>query len=138
MGQRDDRILWSMQWVALVVVLVLLPALVILWGMPGKTADLWSWTIKPDFTPIFVGAGYGAGAYVFARVSRDKRWSSWRLLVQTFLIAVALLLVGAARAWDAFDSDNWMTYAYVIGLALGAVALAALYAAMERSGSSRA
>jgi len=67
-----------------------------------------------------VGAGYGAGAYVFARVSRDKRWSSWGLLVQTFLIAVAL------------------TYAYVIGLALGAVALAALYAAMERSGSSRA
>ena len=53
-----------------------------------------------------MGAGYGAGAYVFARVSRDKRWSSWGLLVQAFLIAVAL------------------TYAYVIGLALGAVALA--------------
>ena len=57
MSQRDDRILLSTQWVALVVVLVLLPALVI---------------------------------------------------------------------------------AYVIGLGLGAVALAALYAAMERSGSSRA
>ena len=70
MGQRDDRVLWSMQWVALVVV-VLLPALVILWGIP-------------------------------------------------------------------FDSDNWMTYAYVIGLGMGAVSLAALYVAMERSGSSRA
>jgi hypothetical protein len=168
MGQRDDRILLSMQWVALVVVLVLLPALVILWGMPGETADLWAWTIKPDLTPIFMGAGYGAGAYFFARVSwgkhwhagavgvlgaavftaqvgvgfmmlsRDERWSSWRLLVQTFLIAVTLLLVGAARAWDAFDSDNWMTYAYVIGLGMGAVSLAALYVAMERSGSSRA
>jgi len=57
MSQRDDRILLSTQWVALVVVLVLLPALVI---------------------------------------------------------------------------------AYVIGLGLGAVALAALYASMERSGSSRA
>jgi len=55
-----------------------------------------------------VGAGYGAGAYVFARVSRDKRWSSWGLLVQTFLIAVAL------------------TYAYVIGLALGALGAVAL------------
>jgi len=71
-------------------------------------------------------------------LSRDERWSSWRLLVQTFLIAVTLLLVGAARAWDAFDSYNWMTYAYVIGLGMGAVSLAALYVAMERSGSSRA
>ncbi|CAN5650579.1 hypothetical protein BH20ACT17_BH20ACT17_09230 [soil metagenome] len=70
MGQRDDRVLVD-QWVALVVVLVLLPALVILWGIP-------------------------------------------------------------------FDSDNWMTYAYVIGLGMGAVSLAALYLAMERSGSSRA
>lgn len=38
MGQRDDRVVWSMQWVALVVVPVLLPALVILWGMPGAVA----------------------------------------------------------------------------------------------------
>ena len=280
MGKRDDRVLPSMRWVALVVVLVLLPALVILWGMPGETADLWAWTIMPDLTPIFMGAGYGAGAYFFARVflsrrwhigavgvisaaafaalmlittllhwdkfnhgdaptlaalafygwvgvyiaspfvvaglwwlnqrtdpgtpqpgeiivppivrmaarlagvgalavaavvliepsvaidnwgwtlspltarvlacftaqvgvgflllSRDERWSTWKLLVETFLIAVALLLVGAARAWDALDTDNWLTYAYVVGLALGAVSLAGLYAAMERSRASRA
>jgi len=36
MGKRDDRVLPSMRWVALVVVLVLLPALVILWGMPAR------------------------------------------------------------------------------------------------------
>jgi len=277
---HDDRVLPATKWVALVVVLVLLPALVILWGMPGETAGLWSWTIKPDLTPIFMGAGYGAGAYFFARVflgrrwhtgavgvlgaavfatlmlittlihydkfnhgdaptlaaiafygwvgvyiaspfvvgalwwlnqrtdpgapepgdsivpawirltarvaacgalaiavvvlvepsvaidnwgwkltpltarvlacftaqvgvgfmmlSRDERWSAWRLLVQTFLIAVTLLLVGAARAWDAFDTGNWLTYAYVAGLALGAVSLAGLYAAMERAGGARA
>ena len=280
MGERDDRVLPSTKWVALVVVLVLLPALVILWGMPGETADLWAWTIMPDLTPIFMGAGYGAGAYFFARVflsrrwhigavgvisaaafaalmlittllhwdkfnhgdaptlaavafygwvgvyiasplvvaglwwlnqrtdpgkpkpgeiivppivrmaaglagvgalavaavvliepsvaidnwgwtlspltarvlacftaqvgvgflllARDERWSTWKLLVETFLIAVALLLVGAARAWEAFDTDNWLTYAYVVGLALGAVSLAGLYAAMERTGASRA
>lgn len=279
MDQRDDRILPAMKWVSLVVVLVLLPALVILWGMPAETADLWAWTIKPELTPIFMGAGYGAGAYFFTRVflgrhwhagavgvlgaavfatlmlittlihydkfnhgdaptlaaiafygwvgvyiaspfvvgalwllnqrtdpgtpvpgevivplwirlaarivaggalaiaavvliepsvaidnwgwdltpltarvlacftaqvgvgfmmlSRDERWSSWRLLVQTFLIAVTLLLVGAARAWDAFDEDNWLTYAYVAGLSMGAVSLAALYVSMERSRTPR-
>ena len=50
---RDDAVLPAMRIVALVVVAVLLPALVILWGLPGKTADLWAWTIKPDLTPIF-------------------------------------------------------------------------------------
>jgi hypothetical protein len=275
MDERDDRVLPATKWVALVVVLVLLPALVILWGMPGETADLWAWTIKPDLTPIFMGAGYGAGAYFFTRafltkqwhtvavgvfsaaafasimlvttllhwdkfnhgdaptlaaiafygwvgvyiaspfvvfglwwrnqrtdrktpkhgetivpsavllvarvcavgalaaaavalidpdvaidnwgwqltpltarvlacftaqvgigfllLSLDKRWSTWKILVQTFLIAVTLLLVGAARAWDAFDTDNWLTYAYVAGLGGFALTLAALYASMERS-----
>jgi hypothetical protein len=41
---------------------ILVPALVILWGMPDRTADAWAWTIEPDLTPIFLGAGYGAGA----------------------------------------------------------------------------
>jgi hypothetical protein len=272
---KDDRILSATRSAALVVVLVLVPALVILWGLPGRTADLWAWTIKPELTPIFMGAGYGAGAYFFARVllgrrwhrcavgvlgaavfaalmlvttllhfdrfnhgdaptlaaiafygwvavyvvspfavgalwlrnqrtdpgapelgdatvprivrlaarsaavgalavaavvfvepsvaieswgwtltpltarvlacftaqvgvgflmlSLDPRWSAWKLLVETFLIAVALLLVGAARAWDAFDTDNWMTWAYVVGLASGGLALAGLYASLQRA-----
>jgi hypothetical protein len=271
---RDDSVLQAMRVVALVVVAVLLPALVILWGLPGRTADLWAWTIKPDLTPIFMGAGYGAGAYFFTRVylarrwhevsvgvisaavfallmlvativhydkfnhgdaptlaaiafygwtsvyilspwvvaglwwrnqrsdprvpepgealvppavrlaarvaaigallaaavvliapsvaidnwgwnltpltarvigcftaqvgtgflllSLDPRWSSWRVLVQTFLIAVALLLVGAARAWDAFDTSQALTWCYLAGLAGGAVALLALYRTSER------
>jgi hypothetical protein len=272
---RDDVLLPATRVVAAVVVCVLVPALVILWGLPGRTADLWAWTIKPDLTPIFMGAGYGAGAYFFVRVyrarrwhevsvgvlsaavfallmlvatlihldkfnkgdaptpaaiafwgwtivyvvspflvgwlwwrneardprapepgeplvpaavrlvartaaiaallaaavvlvvpsvaidawgwtltpltgrvlacftaqvgvgflllSRDPRWSSWRVLVQTFLIAVALLLAGAARAWDAFDHGNALTWAYLAGLAAAGLALLALYRSMERS-----
>jgi peptidoglycan/LPS O-acetylase OafA/YrhL len=270
----DDSVLPAMRAVAVVVVLVLLPALVILWGLPARTADLWAWTIKPDLTPIFMGAGYGAGAYFFVRVYRarrwhevsvgvlsaavfallalvatlvhfdkfnhgdapplaavafygwtgvyvvspfvvgwlwwrnqrldpgvpddddalvgpavrlaarglaiaalltaaavllsssvaidswgwtltpltarvlacftaqvgtgflllslDPRWSSWRVLVQTFLVAVALLLAGAARAWDDFDHDSLLTWGYLAALVGAGVALLALYRAMER------
>lgn len=270
----DDAVLPAMRAVAVVVVLVLLPALVILWGLPGRTADLWAWTIKPDLTPIFMGAGYGAGAYFFVRVyrarrwhevsvgvisaavfallalvatlvhfdkfnhgdaptlaaiafygwtgvyivspfvvgwlwwrnqrrdpgvpddddalvgptvrllarglaiaalltasvvllssrvaidgwgwkltpltarvlacftaqvgigflllSREQRWSSWRVLVQTFLVAVALLLAGAARAWDDFDHDSPLTWGYLAALVGAGVALLALYRSMER------
>jgi hypothetical protein len=270
----DDVPLPAMRVVAVVVVCVLVPALVILWGLPGRTADLWAWTIKPDLMPIFMGAGYGAGAYFFVRVylarrwhevsvgvlsaavfallmlvatlvhfdrfnhgdaptlaaiafwgwtivyavspsivgwlwwrnerrdpglpepgealvpeavrlaaraaalaallaaavvlvspsvaigawgwtltpltarvlacftaqvgvgflvlSRDPRWSSWRVLVQTFLVAVALLLAGAARAWDAFDHGNPLTWAYLAGLAGAGLALLVLYRSVER------
>jgi peptidoglycan/LPS O-acetylase OafA/YrhL len=270
----DDAVLPAMRIAALVVVAVLLPALVILWGLPGRTADLWAWTIKPDLTPIFMGAAYGAGAYFFLRVYRaarwhevsvgvisaavfallmlittlihydkfnhgdapalaatafygwtgvyilspwivawlwrrnerrdprvpepgeplvapvvrlaariaaigallaaavvlvapsvaidnwgwnltpltarvigcftaqvgtgflllsfDPRWSSWRVLVQTFLIAVALLLIGAARAWSAFDQGAPLTWAYLAGLVGGALVLLALARSLER------
>lgn len=277
---RDDHIMAGTRWVSLVVVLVLLPALVILWGFPSKTAEAWAWTIKPDLTPIFMGAGYGAGAYFFARVfwgrrwhagavgvlgaavfallmlvttllhfdkfnqgdaptlgviafygwvgvyiaspwvvgllwylnqrtdpgtpepgdalvpagvrlvarvaaigalamaavvliapdvaidnwgwkltpltarvlacftaqvgtafmilSFAARWSSWKLLVETFLIAVVLLLIGAARAWAAFDTGNWMTWSYVIGLGACEPVLAGLYLTLEHGRSAPA
>jgi peptidoglycan/LPS O-acetylase OafA/YrhL len=271
---RDDALLPAMRVIAAVVVCVLVPAFVILWGLPSRTSDLWAWTIKPDLTPIFMGAGYGAGAYFFVRVyrarrwhevavgvlsaaafallmlvttvmhydrfnhgdapapaaiaffgwtivyvvspflvgwlwwlnerrdprvpeshdalvptivrrlaraaaigallaaaavlvspsvaidtwgwsltpltarvlacftaqvgvgflllSREPRWSSWRVLVQTFLIAVVLLLVGAARAWEAFDHDNPLAWAYLAGLVGAGLALLALYRSLER------
>jgi peptidoglycan/LPS O-acetylase OafA/YrhL len=270
---RDDAVLPAMRVAAVVVVCVLVPALVILWGLPSRTHHLWAWTIKPDLTPIFMGAGYGAGAYFFVRVyrarrwhevavgvlsaaafallmlvttlvhydkfnhgdaptlaaiaffgwtivyvvspflvgwlwwlnerrdprvpeprdalvpkrvrrvaraaaiaallvaavvlvspsvaidawgwsltpltarvlacftaqvavgflllSRDPRWSSWRALVQTFLIAVALLLAGALRAWDAFDHDNPLTWTYLAGLVGAGLALLAIYVNAE-------
>lgn len=271
---RDGRILPATRWASLVVFVILVPALVILWGMPDRTADAWSWTIKPELTPIFLGAGYGAGAYFFLRtffskqfypsapgifgaaffatlmlvatiihwdkfnhgdapligaivfygwvivyivspvvvfslwwfnrrtdsgepalgeaivpawvglmakafaagalvaaavlflapqvaidvwpwdltpltsrvlgsftaqvgvgallLSWDRRWSAWKLLVQTFLVATALLLIGAIRAWDDFDTDNVMTYLYLGGLVAGDIALLLLYRSMTR------
>jgi predicted small integral membrane protein len=271
---RDGRILPATHWASLVVFVILVPPLVILWGMPDRTADAWAWTIKPELTPIFLGAGYGAGAYFFLRtflakqfhpsaagifgaaffatlmliatlihwdrfnhgdappigaivfygwvavyiisppvvfalwwfnrrtdsgepapgeaivpqgvrraaqafaagafvaavvfylfpeqaidiwpweltpltsrvlgsltaqvgvgalmISRDRRWSAWKLIVQTFFVATALLLVGAIRAWDDFDTDNVMTYIYIGGLVGNDIALALLYRSMSR------
>lgn len=281
----DDQVLPAVRVAAVVVVAVLVPALVILWGLPTRTDELWAWTIKAPLTAIFMGAGYGAGAYFFVRVWRaerwhevsvgvvsaavfallmlvttllhfdkfnqgrahdglpdppalataafygwtivyilspfvvgwlwwrnqrldprtpddsellvppavrnlvrviaigallaaavvlvqpsvaidswgwkhtpltarviacftaqigtgflllsfDARWSSWRILVQTFLIAVALLLVGAIREWDSFLEDRPMKWAYLAGLVGGALALLALNRSMQRSNSS--
>ena len=271
---RDGRILPVTHWASLVVFVILVPALVILWGLPDRTADAWSWTIEPTLTPIFLGAGYGAGAYFFLRtflakqfhpsaagifgaaffatlmliatiihwdrfnhgdapligamvfygwvavyiispvvvfglwwfnrrtdsgepargeaivpawvrrmaqvgavgafiaagvfflapekaieiwpweltpltsrvlgsftaqvgagallLSLDRRWSAWKLIVETFFVATVLLLIGAIRAWDDFDTDNVMTYLYVGGLLAADIALLLLYRGMSR------
>lgn len=50
--------------------------------------------------------------------------------MQTVWVAVALLLIGAVRYWDEFDTGNAMTYLYVGGLAAQALALALLYRRM--------
>jgi len=241
-----------------VVFAILVPALVILWGLPSHTADAWAWTFGPNLTPIFLGAGYGAGAYFFLRtflskqfhpsaagifgaaffaalmliativhwdrfnhghapviaaavfygwvavyivspfvvfalwwrnrrtdsgvpapgeaivpeavrriaavvaagalvsaaltpltarviasfmaqvgigallLSMDSRWSAWKLLVQTFFVATALLLIGAVRCSGDFDSGNALTYFYVGGLVAADLALLMLYRSMTR------
>jgi hypothetical protein len=56
--------------------------------------------------------------------------------VQTFLVAVVLLLVGAARAWDAFDHDSPLTWGYLAALVGAGAALLALHRAMERLAGS--
>ena len=70
----------------------------------------------------------GVGALV---LSRDPRWSAWRLIVQTFFVATALLLIGAIRAFGDFDTSNPMTWLYLGGLLGTAGALALLHRRME-------
>jgi hypothetical protein len=61
----------------------------------------------------------------------DSRWGSWRILLQSQAIGVALILLGAVRAWGDFRQDRPMTWIFVGGLSLLLVALLGLYAAME-------
>ena len=98
---------------------------------PAVAVDNWGWELTPLTARVLAcfTAQVGTG---FLLLSLDERWSSWRVLVQTFLIAVALLLIGAARKWDTFDDGALMTWAYVAGLAGGALALLALYRSCER------
>jgi hypothetical protein len=117
--------------VARVVAIGALAVALVVLVSPAVAVDNWGWTLTPLTARVLAcfTAQVGTG---FLLLSLDPRWSSWRVLVQTFLIAVALLLIGAIREWDTFDDANVMTWGYVIGLAAGAIALLALYRSMER------
>jgi hypothetical protein len=104
--RADDRVLPATRWASLVIVAVLLPALVVLWGLPGETADLWAWTIKPDMTPILLGSAYGSGAYFFTRVFRSREWHPGSAGVLSAAAFAALMLVVTLIHWDRFNHGD--------------------------------
>ncbi|MDX6663038.1 MAG: hypothetical protein QOG09_1140 [Solirubrobacterales bacterium] len=103
---NQDRILPATRWASLVVFLILVPAVVVLWGTPGHTTDRWSWTIKSDLTQIFLGAGYGAGAYFFWRTFRAQRWHPSSAGVLGAAAFAGLMLVATLLGWDKFNHGD--------------------------------
>jgi hypothetical protein len=105
-GSQDDHVQAAMRVAAVVVVAVLVPALIILWGLPTRTDELWAWTIKAPLTPIFMGAGYGAGAYFFLRVYRAKRWHEVSVGVISAAFFALLMLITTILHWDKFNQGR--------------------------------
>lgn len=86
---RDGRILPATHWASLVVfawvgVYIVSPVVVF---------ALWWFNRRTDSGEPAPGEAIGAGALL---LSLDRRWSAWKLIVQTFFVATALLLAGAA------------------------------------------
>ena len=92
---------------------------------------MWPWTLTPLTSRVIASftAQVGVGALL---LSLDSRWSAWKLIVQTFFVASALLLVGAVRAWNDFDAGTVSTYLYLGGLVAGNIAIVLLYREMSR------
>jgi hypothetical protein len=105
-AQRDDRILPATHWASLAIVVILIPAFAFLWGAPGHTADLWAWPIKPEMSAIFMGAGYGAGAYFFTRVFLSRRWHPASPGVLAAAVFAALMLIPTFTRWDRFNHGD--------------------------------
>ena len=103
---RADRVLPATRWAALIVFLILLPAMTILWVAPDRTGDLWAWMIQPELTPIFLGSGYGAGAYFFWRTFRTERWHPSSPGVLGASVFAALMLIATIIHWDRFNHGD--------------------------------
>jgi hypothetical protein len=103
---RDDRVLPATRWAALIVFFILVPATAILWVAPDRTGDLWAWMIQPELTPIFLGSGYGAGAYFFWRTYRAERWHPSSPGVLGASVFAALMLIATGIHWDRFNDGD--------------------------------
>jgi hypothetical protein len=105
-GEPDDRVLGTTRALALFIAPFLLVAFVILYGFPGETERLWSWTIRAHLTSMVLASAYLGGCFFFLRVLRERRWTA----MQGGFVAVALFatLLGVATIvhWDKFNHGS--------------------------------
>lgn len=110
---RDDRVLPLTRWVALFIIPFLVAAFVVLYGVPHRTTEFFAWTIRPEMTPIIMGAGYGAGVYFFYKVSTV---SEWHTVAPVFLgIATFTWLMAFATVihWENFNHSHHTFFLWV-------------------------
>ena len=109
-----------------------LGAAAVVLAVPGLAVDAGPWSLTPLTARVIAcfTAQVGIGALL---LSRDERWDAWRVLLQTVLVASALLAAGVARAWEDLLLDRPAAWLFLAGLAALATAVAGLYTAMART-----
>lgn len=130
---RDDRVLPATRWAARLIVPFLAAAFLVLYGVPDRTTEFFAWTIRPDMTPVIMGAGYGAGVYFFYRVATADRWHT---VAPVFLgIATFTWLMAAATVlhWANFNHGHHTFYLWVFLYAVTPVLIPALWALNRRT-----
>jgi hypothetical protein len=65
-------------------------------------------------------------------IAGDARWSSARIVLQSQMIGLTLILLGVGRAWNDFDPAKLSTWLFVLGMGGLLAGLVVLYNAMER------
>ena len=99
---------------------------------PTAAAELWAWPLTPLTARVMAAwqALMGVGALT---MSRESRWSGWRIPLQSIMIWQLLAGLAVFLLGDAFGPAgllNWFTLYTVAGL----TAATAFYLSMERRG----
>jgi hypothetical protein len=108
--------------------LLVVVAFLFLW--PAGVIRVWPWPLTP-LTSRTVAAFTSIPAAGWLVIARDGRWSAAKILFETLLIGLALLLVAVGLSWSEFDHSRALTWVYVAWMAATIVGVVALYAWME-------
>jgi hypothetical protein len=78
-----------------------------------------------------IGGWFALPGVVGLVLSREPRWSGWRIMIESQVVALSLILVATFINWNLFNTGNPLTWVFVGGLSLLLIAVLALYAVME-------
>ena len=82
---------------------------------PEDTLRLWPWTMNLLEARV-TSAMFALPAVMGLGIAADARWSSARLVFQTYGFTLLLILVAVARAWDEFRPGYAGSYLFAGGL----------------------
>lgn len=124
----DDRVLPLTRWVALFIIPFLAAAFLVLYGVPDRTTEFFAWTIRPEMTPIIMGAGYGAGVYFFSRVYTVGEWHKVAPVFLGITTFTWFMAVATVLHWENFNHSHHTFYLWVFLYALTPVLIPAIWA----------
>ncbi|MEA2973769.1 MAG: hypothetical protein QOG82_2227 [Actinomycetota bacterium] len=129
----DDRLLPATRALAFVIIPVLVAAFTVLFGFPGRTRQLWAWTIRPDLAALIMGGAYVAGAWFFARGLHGGRWHRVAIGWLAVIPFTALLGVATFVHWDRFNHDHVSFWAWLLLYTATPIALPVLWLRNQRA-----
>lgn len=112
--ERNDRVLPITKLVGAIIAPILLVAFVILYGFPGRTEQLFAWTIAPEMTPMIMGAGYGTGVYFFYRVVTIDEWHRVGPVFLGITIFTWFMAAATFLHWENFNHEHVTFYAWTL------------------------
>ena len=103
---------------------------VVFFLLPEAIADIWPWTLSPLTARVLAGWHVLLGAGALA-LSVERRWSAWRIPLQSIALWQALMLLNMLRAAAHLGSTGLFNW-YAIYALMGLLAIVVLYVIMER------
>ncbi len=109
---RDDRILPETRWLSAFIVPFLFIAFVMLYFFPDHTDRLFAWTIRPNMTPLIMGAGYISGSYFFIQAFFARRWHTVHLGFLPITAFTIFMAIATFMHLDRFHHGHVSFYAW--------------------------
>ncbi|WP_332897350.1 hypothetical protein [Haladaptatus sp. CMSO5] len=125
---QDDRVFPSTRWIARVIIPFLAAAFLVLFGLPARTTEFFAWTIRPEMTPIIMGAGYGAGVYFFYRVSTVDTWHAVAPVFLGIAVFTWLMAIATVLHWENFNHNHFTFVLWVVLYAVTPVLIPVVWA----------
>ena len=98
--------------------------------VPAAAIAVWPWTLT-ELTARVTGAIFALGVAGLGAFT-DRRWTSFRVLLQVAAFMVVLILISAIRSRADIDPANPLTWLFVSGFLVMTAGGATLYLRMER------
>ncbi len=98
--------------------------------VPNLAIRAWPWQLTPLTARVLAGWMMlpGLGGLV---LSREARWSGWRIMVESMGVGALLFFIGVARAWNDWQFASPLAMAILGGLVLGFAVILLVYLGVE-------